>query len=167
MLHISKLKSYKNNAAEQNEQIKRLNNEILELVQDEKFDNEMNNTSLFNHKIYDLVSRIEICLPLPSTTNSANSSAGDLDTVSYNPQNNHDIDAKLPKIEIPKFNGKLNEWQSFWISFLQRLTVKQIYPMLLNLYLKGVLSKDFQESIHGLLITNENYGIAVKILRER
>ena len=33
VLHISKLKSYKNNVAEQHEQIKRLNNEILELVQ--------------------------------------------------------------------------------------------------------------------------------------
>ena len=33
VLHISKLKSYKNNAAEQHEQIKRLNNEIIELVQ--------------------------------------------------------------------------------------------------------------------------------------
>ena len=33
-------------------------------------------------------------------------------------------------------------------------------------YLKGVLSKDAQESIRGLLITNENYSIALKILRE-
>ena len=31
LLHISKLKSYKNNVAKQNEQIKLLNNEILEL----------------------------------------------------------------------------------------------------------------------------------------
>ena len=33
--------------------------------------------------------------------------------------------------------------------------------------MKGVLSKDVQESIRGLLITNENYSIALKILRER
>ena len=33
--------------------------------------------------------------------------------------------------------------------------------------MKGVLSKDVQESIRVLLITNENYGIALKILRER
>ena len=32
LLHISKLKPCKNNVAEQNEQIKRLNNDILELV---------------------------------------------------------------------------------------------------------------------------------------
>ena len=42
LLHISKLKSYQDNVAEQNEQIKGLNNEILELVQIEDFDKEMN-----------------------------------------------------------------------------------------------------------------------------
>ena len=34
-------------------------------------------------------------------------------------------------------------------------------------YLKGFLSKDVQESIRGLLITNENYIIALQVLRER
>ena len=33
--------------------------------------------------------------------------------------------------------------------------------------MKGVLSEDVQESIRGLLITNENYNIALKVLRER
>ena len=33
--------------------------------------------------------------------------------------------------------------------------------------MKGVLSKDVQESIRGLLITNGNYSIALKILRGR
>ena len=59
LLHISKLKSYKNNVAEKNEQIKRLNNEILELVQVEEFDKEMNSTFLFNDKIH-LVSRLRL-----------------------------------------------------------------------------------------------------------
>ena len=59
LLHISKLKSFKNNVAGQSEQIKRLNNEILEFVQAEKFDKEMNSSFLFNDKIRDLVSQIE------------------------------------------------------------------------------------------------------------
>ena len=61
---LSKLKSYKNNVGEQNEQIKRLTNEILELVQVEEFDKEMNGTFFFNDKIHDLLSRIETCLSL-------------------------------------------------------------------------------------------------------
>ena len=113
LLHISKLKSNKNNVAERNEQIKRLNNEILELVQVKEFDKEMSSTFLFNDKIHNLVSRIETCLSLPSTTNPTISNASDLDSVSSNPQNSNLTDVKLPKIEIPKFNGKPIEWQSF------------------------------------------------------
>ena len=44
---ILKIKLYKNNVTEENEQIKRLIDEILEVVQDEKFDNKMNSTFLF------------------------------------------------------------------------------------------------------------------------
>ena len=159
LLHISKLKSYKNNVAEQNEQIKRLNNEILELVQVEEFDKEMNSTFLFNDKIHNLLSNIETCLSLSSATNPTitNASSG-LDSVSSNPQNNNHIDAKLPKIEIPKFNGKPIEWQSFWDQFSAAVDSKTNIPDVVKFsYLKGVLSKDVQESIRGLLITNENY----------
>ena len=82
MLHAPKLKSYESNIAEINEQIKQSNNEILELVQDEEFDY---STFLFNDKINDLVSRIETCLALPSSTKSTNAIASDLDSVSSNP----------------------------------------------------------------------------------
>ena len=49
--------------------------------------------------MHDLVSRIETCLALPSTTNSTNFSASDLYNPSSNPQNNHHIAAKLSKID--------------------------------------------------------------------
>ena len=65
LLHISKLKSYENNVAEQNEQIKRLHNEILELAQIEEFDKKMNTIFLFNYKMHNLVSNIETCVALP------------------------------------------------------------------------------------------------------
>ena len=129
---LSKLKSYKNNVGEQNEQIKRLTNEILELVQVEEFDKEMNGTFFFNDKIHDLLSRIETCLSLSSATNPTIINTSDLDSVSSNPQKNNHIDAKLPKTEIPKFNGKPIEWQSFWDQFSAAVDSKQIYPTLLN-----------------------------------
>ena len=71
-----------------------------------------------------LLSRIDTYLALPSTTNLTNSNASDLDSVSSNPQNNHHIDAKLPKVDIPKFNGKPTEGKVFGISFLQSFLVK-------------------------------------------
>ena len=54
------------------------------------------------------------------------------------------------------------------ISFPQPLIVKtNIVDVVKFSYLKGFLSKDVQESIRGLLITNENYIIALQVLRER
>ena len=143
LLHISKLKSYKNNVAEKNEQIKRLNNEILELVQVEEFDKEMNSTILFNDKIHNLLLRTETCLSLSSATNPTITNASDLDSVSSNPQNNSHVDAKLPKIEISKFNGKPIEWQIFWDQFSAAIDSKTNIPDVVKFsYLKGVLSKD-------------------------
>ena len=127
----------------------------------------MSSTFLFNDKIHNLLSRIETCLTLPSTTNPTISNASDLDNVSSNPQNNNHTDVKLPKIEVPKFNGKPIEWQSFWDQFSAAVDSKINIPDVVKFsYLKGILSKDVKESIRGMLITNENYGIALKILRE-
>ena len=128
----------------------------------------MNSTFLFIDKIHDLLSRIEACLSLPSTTNPTITNASDLHSVSSNPQNNNLIDAKLPTIEIPKFDGKAIEWQSFWNQFSAAVDSKTNIPDVVKFtYLKGILSKDVQESIRGLLITNEIYSIALKIIRER
>ena len=128
----------------------------------------MNSTFLSNDKIHDLLSRIETCFSLPSTTNPTITNASDLDSVSFNPQNNNHIDAKLPKIEIPKFSSKPTEWQSFLDQFSAAVDNKTNIPDVVKFsYLKGVLTKDVQDSIRGLLITNENYSTALKILRER
>ena len=127
----------------------------------------MNSTFLFHDKVYDLVSRTETCLTLPSTTNPTISNASDLESVFSNPQNNNHIDAKFPRIEIPKFNSKQIEWQSFWDQFSAAVDGKANIPDVVKFsYLKSVLSKDAQESIRGWLITNENYSIALKILQE-
>ena len=102
-----------------------------------------------------------------TTTNPTISNASDFDSASSNPQNKNHIDAKLPKKETPKFNGKPIECQSFWDQFFAAVPSKTNIPDVVKFsYLKGVLSKDVQESIWGLLITNEN-SIALKILRER
>ena len=75
---------------------------------------------------------------------------------------------KLPKIEIPKFNCKPIEWQGFWDQFSAAVDSKTNIPNVVKFsYLTDVLSENIQESIRGLLKTNENYSIVLKILRER
>ena len=96
----------------------------------------MNSTFLFNDKIHDLVSRIETCLALPSTTNPTISNASDLGSVSSNPQNNNH---QLPKIKISKFNGKPIERLSFWDQFSAAVDSKTNIPDAVKFsYLEGV-----------------------------
>ena len=99
----------------------------------------MNSTFLFNDKIHDLVSTIETCLALPSTTNPTISNASDLGSVSSNPQNNNHVVAKLSKIEIRKFNGKPIERQSLWDQFSAAVDSKTNIPDVVKFsYSEGV-----------------------------
>ena len=76
---------------------------------------------------------IKYTIALPSTTNSTNSNASDLNSVSFNPQNNHHIDAKLPKLEINQLSDK------FLGSILAAVDSKTNLPDVVKFsYLKGV-----------------------------
>ena len=123
----------------------------------------MNSNFLFIDKIHDSVSRIETWLALPSTANSTNSNASNLDSVSSNPKHNHYINAKLLKVEIPKCNGKPLVLQSFGDLFSAAVDSKINIPDVVKLsFSKGDLYKDVQEPICGLLVTNKNYSITLK-----
>ena len=78
------------------------------------------------------------------------------------------LQAKLPKITLPKFNGEITNWISSWDSFhsaihantsLSRVT-KFNY---LNSLLKGVVKR----AVQGLTLSNANYDTAVEILQQR
>ena len=132
LLHISKLKSYKNNVAEQNEQIKRLNNEILELVQAEEFDREMNSAFLFNDKIHDLVSRIETCLSLPLQLIQQFPMLVTLIVLLLTHRTKTILMLNFQKKRHPSLTVNRLSAKVFGISFLQPFLVNQIYPTLLN-----------------------------------
>ena len=75
-------------------------------------------------------------------------------------------------LNFPKYryqNVTVN-WLSgdvFWDQFLAALDVKTNMADVVKVsHLKGILSKDVQEPIRDLIMTNENYSIAFKILRE-
>ena len=75
---------------------------------------------------------------------------------------------KLPKIEMPSFNGDKTKWVEFWDSFQcsvhdnKRITNVEKFN-----YLKSKLSGEARSAIAGLALSNENYPIAVDILMKR
>ena len=75
---------------------------------------------------------------------------------------------KLPKIELPKFNGDVTKFCSFWESFQSSVDRN---PNLSTIdkfsYLKALLEGSAARSVQGFALTEANYTAATDILRER
>ena len=79
-----------------------------------------------------------------------------------------EIKVKLPKLEIKKFSGKVQDWSEFWDSFKSAIDND---PDLANIdkfkYLRSFLEELPRRVIAGLSLTEANYSSAVEILKER
>ena len=75
---------------------------------------------------------------------------------------------KLPKISLPKFDGNIIKWQSFWDSFESAVHNNETLSNVQKFnYLKSQLQHEAVDCIEGLQITNANYMQAVHLLSER
>ncbi|XP_063442697.1 uncharacterized protein LOC134722997 [Mytilus trossulus] len=75
---------------------------------------------------------------------------------------------RLPKLDLPYFNGDILKWQTFWdcfessIHFNDTLTSIQKFN-----YLKAQLEGSAAQTVEGFALTNGNYETAVNLLRDR
>lgn len=68
--------------------------------------------------------------------------------------------AKLPKLSITKFNGKIEEWLSFWGKFTSEIDSSNLAPLTKFGYLKELLEKHVRKDIDGLPFADEGYANA-------
>ncbi|XP_064461678.1 uncharacterized protein LOC135371619 [Ornithodoros turicata] len=75
---------------------------------------------------------------------------------------------KLPKIEVPKFNGDLMNWMTFWDQFESTIHKNEtLHNVDKFKYLQSYLTGKAATAISGLPLTNENYDAAIEILNQR
>ena len=81
----------------------------------------------------------------------------------------HASGVKLPKIDVPKFNGTILSWRNFWKQFKILLHSRtQILDMEKLAYLRHVLKDSpTRHTIEGLSGTGDNYVEAIECLRKR
>ena len=72
--------------------------------------------------------------------------------------------AKLPKIEIAKFEGQTSDWLRFWSQFEESVDKRNMASINKLGYLQGSLSPKIRSLISGLPYTEEVYNEAKKIL---
>ena len=78
------------------------------------------------------------------------------------------VRVKLPKLEIRKFDGRVERWQEFWDSFSSSVDNN---PDLSDVdkfsYLRGLLKDKARDSISGYALTSANYRCAKEQLQQR
>ena len=75
---------------------------------------------------------------------------------------------KLPKIELPPFEGDILHWQTFWDKFESNVHTKTTLSDVDKFsYLSSLLKGPAGQCISGLKLTSENYKEAVDLLKAR
>ena len=74
---------------------------------------------------------------------------------------------RLPKLNLPKFDGNVENWRSFWETFEANVG-SQAFPSITKFtYLQSCLVGDARRAVSGLSLTAENYTHACNILETR
>ena len=83
-------------------------------------------------------------------------------------QNNCAVQMKLPKLQLPIFEGDILQWQEFWDIYNSAVHEQDIPNVTKFSYLKGSLRSSAATAICGISVTNNNnYPIAIHILQEK
>ena len=86
------------------------------------------------------------------------------ENVSYN---NIESTVRLPKLQLPNFDGNVLRWPEFWDIYESSVHRQDIPKVVKYSYLKGALHGSVASVIAGISITNEGYYVAIQILQER
>ena len=75
---------------------------------------------------------------------------------------------RLPEVKLSVFKGNFEEWETFWSSFRTNVDVPDDLEKTTKfIYLVQSLEGEPKEMINGLAINDDNYTVALYILRDR
>ena len=75
------------------------------------------------------------------------------------------IEAKLPKLTITKFNGTYTDWPRFWGQYSETINKAGTPPVTKFSYLRQLLCEKAKKAIKALPYTAEGYNRVVAILK--
>ena len=84
-------------------------------------------------------------------------------TSSEDSKNSSSVGAKLPKLEISKFQETFLDWMRFWNQFKTEIDQAKVTQVAKFCYLKELLVPSVRASIDGLPFTIEGYERAKRI----
>ena len=175
---VRRLKQYQTDLSEKLVNLKELDEQILEGLLDNDEDDEVRDKEA--EEAQEIKDRVLYCLSgieqallqiereETGEKISRNGSKDGINSEDARGSQSRKMKIKLPKLEIKKFSGKVQEWSEFWDSFKSAIDSD---PDLANIdkfkYLRSFLEETPRRVIAGLSLTEANYSSAVAILKER
>ena len=155
--------------------LQKLDNQILDLIGgldsedlDVLIQREIEESDRFRGELNQVVLRLEEVLNPNMHSSPAITGAS---SQNENPQPTnpaHNTKAKLPKLEVKRFNGRLQDWQEFWESFQSSIDGNDNLSAVDKFsYLKSLVQEPARSTIAGFALTAVNYEAAVQALKKR
>ena len=160
-----KLKVLKTNYEAQIVKVNAASDEISALITtEEELTKDIEETLVLNDVFYTTLVKIDEKLASAAKPDTKPKSS----TMSPTSSNTGVTNTKLPKIELPPFEGDILHWQTFWDKFESNVHVKTTLSDVDKFsYLSSLLKGPAGDCISGLKLTSENYKEAVELLKAR
>ena len=143
--------------------VSKLDDEIFELIENEvDLVSKIDTADAYKQNIYDTLVKVDE--QINATTDS---SAASPCTPSSTPAATAGHATRLPKLQLPTFNGDITKWTSFWDAYVasihKNVTLSDIEKFT---YLRSVVTATARDAIAGLVLSSANYGEAIAILEK-
>ena len=164
------LEGYKVTLLDKKESIKKLDEDILNEIQDEeKITEDIFQAGEVGESINRMIIKIDNVLKAVAMS-SVTSQEGLGADVSNGTQHIYPqpAKAKLPKVSLKKFTGNPTDWQSFYDSYTAAVHNNHTLSKVDKFnYLKALLEGPAAAATAGFTLTEENYETALKLLKDR
>ena len=77
------------------------------------------------------------------------------------------LKVNLPKLQLPVFDGDVQQWQEFWDIFDSSVHKQNLTKVSKFSYLKAVLKGTAASAVSGIPVNNDNYDTAITLLQEK
>ena len=153
----TKLRARNNILTDTVKELKEVNEEICAALEAESIEDDVIAARKFLRPVHEVLVIVESKLKPGSPIRSRSAS-----------NDNAGPRCKLPKLELPVFNGDILKWQEFWGMFDTSINSNHSISDIDRFnYLKRYLSGNAQETISGLTLSSENYREAIHLLKDR
>ncbi|XP_068717114.1 uncharacterized protein [Montipora capricornis] len=175
---LKKLKSLRCILLDKLSELKILDSEIIDLVDETKIEEDVTNSCGFASAIQACIVDLETAIEaeentgkgqdIQGTTLGSQNSNSSIQAGTQSNASTIPTHAKLPKLELRKFSGDPINWHPFWESFESAIhkntTLSDVERFQ---YLKSLLEVSATQTISGLALTSSNYDHAVQLLDKR